>query len=140
MFVCVVNVVLTSFNTQRSKHTPVTYGDESAVLETPVAHNSRQSVRVLDALRADFDAINYFDVNKTIDLIVQHRRKTPNRTMPTRVALQFPDNLLPDARLVSKLLIEAAKAKQCLIDLFILGMLQLSLLAIRMTSVDFCNS
>jgi hypothetical protein len=98
---------------------PISYG-EVELLQRKAEYSSTTSSRLQNVFSRSADARLFFEIDKSIQLLVDLRSRR-SLTRRLRAALQFPDDLLGDARLVCGLLREAAAARNLDLDCFVLG-------------------
>ena len=108
------------FNIEIAMSAPLISYGEVEVLQRKAEYSSSTSSRLRNVFSRSIDARVFFDIDESVRLLVEFR-SSRSLTRRLRVALQFPDDLLGDARLVCGLLRDTALERQLEMDCFVLG-------------------
>ena len=97
----------------------VSYGSVEGALQQKTAYSKLQSSRALSPFSSSIDARLFYEIDRSVERLAAlwHR----DAVRPLRVALQFPDDLLPDATLVTGMLQQATAARDLRAQFYVLG-------------------
>ena len=99
----------------------ITY-NEDEIIEQTLDYSDKQSIRCTDPSSKSIAPEDYYEIVKTVDLLDESNVDN-SQTKQRKVALQFPDELLADARLVVQMLKKQAEKKNLKVDFYVLGLI-----------------
>lgn len=118
----------------------ISYGDTEASLAQTTRYDAAQSSRATSEFSRSIEARQFFEIEQSADALLALKLARAIDARPLRVALQFPDDLLADARLVTTLLRDAVVQRQFEADFYILGAAHCVCLASRANRATWCVS